>query len=229
MNKLNFNDFFETCLNDAYAVIKLSPDFPSYDQGGDIDIFCRNLEHFSNKVGAFLQNYVDESYTIRIEKKPSKIQVDLMEGKKIHFRFDLIGSQPDFKHIKIKPAFFDIVIENAILKEVEGVAIKVPKVEDECILRYIEYNEYFGQRPDKIKHTDYINRTLDNSLMSEQQFFERLYYFTEIPEQDYRSKTYYEKIVERYKLFRTLLAKAKHLFKERGLSALFKKIIQRLK
>lgn len=229
MNKLNFKDFFETCIEEAYAVIKLSPDFPAYDQGGDIDIFCRNLEKLSGKVIAFLQNYVDESFTITISKKPSKIQIDLMDGKKIHFRFDLIGSQPDFKNIKIKPSFFDIVIDNAFIKEVGGVAIKVPKVEDECILRYIEYNEYFEQRPDKIKHTDYINRILENALMTEKQFFERLYYFTEIPEQDYRTKTLKEKLLERYTLFLTLVAKSKHLLKEKGFSALFKKTIQRLK
>jgi len=229
MIKLNFKDLFTVCENLPYTVIKLSPNFPSYDQGGDIDIFCRDIEGFSKKVLAFLGNYVDQNYTIRVQKKLNKTQIDLLNGKEIHFRFDLIGAQPEYKNILVKPSFFDIVIENAEQRTVEDFSIKVPKLEDEVILRYLEYNEYFADRPNKIKHTDYINQMIEQGKINVKAFQEKLYYFTAIPEKNYCTKTWIEKIGERYKLILTLVAKAKHLFKEKGLVALFKKVIKRFR
>ena len=142
---------------------------------------------------------------------------------------DLIGNMPDYKNIKIKPSFFDVVIENAVYKEFDGFNIKVPQIGDECILRYMEYIEYFDKRPDKIKHTDYINRLVEKGLINNNIFFDRLYYYTQIPEQVYRSKSLKEKILERLKLTRTLFTKAQHLLKVKGFSALVKKVLQRFK
>jgi hypothetical protein len=46
----------------------------------------------------------------------------------------------------------------------------VPNDEDELMLRYFEYLEWFDRRPDKIKHIDYICAQKDTALM--QRFFE---------------------------------------------------------
>lgn len=228
MVKLNFQELFSACNNDAYCVIKLSPAFPEYWPGEDIDIFCRDVQTFSRKVISFLQEYVDQDYSIKITKKGKNIKVDLLEGKKIYFRFDLIGAMPKYSKVNIKSSFFDVVIENAKVVNIDGIEIKTPSLGDECIIRYIEYIENFGSRPDKVKHTDFINEMFDRSVVSSSELFQRLFYFTELPEAHYAKKSIKEKIYERCTLFGTLINKALHLLREKGARSLMKKIVTRL-
>lgn len=228
MAKLNFQKLFFSCNNDAYCVVKLSPAFPEYRPGEDLDIFCRDLQAFSRKVISFLQEYVDEEHSIKVTKKGKNIKVDLLEGKKIYFRFDLIGAMPQYSRVEIKPSFFDIVIENAKVVIVDGLEIKTPSLGDECIIRYVEYIENFGIRPDKVKHTDFINEMFERSVVDPNELFQRLFYFTELPEPHYAKKSIKEKIYERFTLFGTIIDKALHLLREKGVRSLVEKIARRL-
>ena len=67
---------------------------------------------------------------------------------------------PIFKKIKIKNGFIYEILNNRkkLLRKREGrpYPIYVPSEIDELVMRYIEYIELFEQRPDKIKHYDFI-------------------------------------------------------------------------
>lgn len=228
MLKLKFEDLFNRCREQPYSVIKLSPSFPNYSLGDDIDIYCRDINSFATLTLGFLDAYVDSRRSVRVKEKPNKIQIDLIEkGGDIHFRFDLFAAQPPYDNVSIKPSFFDVVIETSQLESRSGVELKVPHMMDECILRYIEYTEYFGVRPDKIKHVDFINKRIDEGQLDRERLFKRLHYFVALPETYYRGKTFLEKLAESYSLMATLLGKAYHLFKAEGIGAVLKRIAHR--
>ena len=67
------------------------------------------------------------------------------------------------------------------MTERAGCKVRVPSQLDENIIRYIEYHEYYAQRPDKIKHIDYIQQSIKDSNINTNDFFDKLYYYTEIP------------------------------------------------
>ena len=229
MCMLQFRLLFDTIENHDYVAIKLSPSFPKYTPGEDIDIFCRDIESFSRKVIAFLSQYVVDDFSIKVHKLHNKFHIDLIDKSSIHFRFDLIGEQPQYKNIRIKKSFFDVVIEGAHKKNISGFEVKVPSDVDECILRYIEYIEWFEQRPDKIKHINYINTLINVNVLDANKIFERLYYFTSIPEKEYRPKTFFEKISEHYEFVIDVVKNSLSLIKKDGFLIFLSKVVKRFK
>jgi len=58
-------------------------------------------------------------------------------------------------------------------------SIFIPSSIDDNILRYIEYQEWYGQRPDKIKHINYILEAC--TPKEKNKFLEKLHHYTELP------------------------------------------------
>jgi len=227
--KIDFNLFFEKCESVSYAVIKLSPDFPSYVIGADLDIFCRDIEEMSRLVVSFFSGYVQDGVYVRALKKDNRVHVDLIENESIHFRFDLVDKMPNYKNILVKPSLFDVVIENSILKELDDFVVKVPSIEDDCVLRYLEYVEYYERVPDKIKHAEYINSLIESTVLDKKLFFERVRYYTRLPDVKYHKKSFMDKLVEQYKYIVVRTGQAKQLLTERGLKALVLKVYSKIK
>lgn len=183
---LDLISLFNSIQNETYCVIKLNDKIPQYSPGEDIDIFCYNPDSLARKILEWGNAFVTENKEIRVESNPSchHIYIDFVQEEKIHFRFDLHGALPRYKHLQIKSALFESILENSskverCLKK-ECCVIKVPSDIDDLILRYIEFIEWYNVRPDKIKHLDYILAKIDSN--KKEQLLDKLHYYTKLPE-----------------------------------------------
>lgn len=176
--KIDLKVIFEKLKDKPYCIIKLSNDFPIYDKGSDLDIFCYDIEDVARIILGCLQS---QNLSVKIIKKSQQLYIDIMEGGNINFRFDLYGSLPSYKNVMIKESFFSSVVENAIQFDGGGCLVKVPNEVNECILRYIEYHECYAHRPDKIKHIDYLLEKTEKSGVGLNVILDKLHYYIKLP------------------------------------------------
>ena len=140
--KIDFKDLFDLLMQYDYVAIKLDPEFPKYEPGQDLDIYCRDVEEISKIIITFLNIYVNKHCHISVSKNKNNVHIDLMNGQEIHYRFDIHRSLPAYEQIKIKASLFDVVIESSSVINRDQCMIKVPNQIDESVLRYIEFQEY---------------------------------------------------------------------------------------
>ena len=228
MNKLDLVE----CINEInaykYCIVKPSIDFPMYVSGQDVDIFCYNIQDVAKKILAVLRRYVSAGYTIRLTDKKQQIYIDILVDKKIEFRFDLYGSLPQYQNVSIKDSFFESVIENAICIKTTinstGLTYFIPMPLDDLILRYIEYQEWYSQRPDKIKHVDYINNYLSLDPHEYKTLFDRLHRYISLPE------VWEDRSIAKYSFLRngsyilSIFGKACQIYKKEGVLKMLARI-----
>ena len=178
---LDLKEIFKKLEIKSYAIIKLPENFPNYDIGSDLDIFCYDVQDISKTILTNVQKYISKDINIEITDKTTQVYIDVIKDNKIHFRFDLYGALPIYKNIAIKEAFFSSIIENAKDKKIDEVTIKIPCDIDENILRYIEYQEWYAERPDKIKHIEYIEKQIELKNIDLDQIFTKLHYYIRLP------------------------------------------------
>jgi len=179
---LDLNEFFSEFDTVTYCVIKPDSDLPNYKKGSDLDIFCYNIDILAKIILRLGNQYLDKNLDILVTNMGAQTYIDFIhtETGNIEFRFDLYEKLPLYQNILIKPAFFENVLENRILVDFQnGCNIYTPCPIDDHILRYIEYQEWYGQRPDKIKHINYILETCD--LQEKNNFLEKLHHYTKLP------------------------------------------------
>lgn len=206
-----------------FCVVKLPKEFPDYSLGSDLDFFCYNIEETTRTILGFLQKFISEDLTIGINHYSNHLHIDFNDRNKLVIRFDLYGKIPDYKNILIKESLFSSIIENSVLIEQADCKVRVPSQLDENIIRYIEYHEYYAQRPDKIKHIDYIQQSLKNSNINSNDFFNKVHYYTKLPiilkEDANKSKSDY---------FFHLFSKFSNLIKERGFFNTLKIVLKKI-
>ena len=178
---LDLSKIFQKLEGKSYCFIKLPDVFPSYDIGSDLDIFCYDIQDISKIILSNIQGFITSDLKIQITDNNTQIHIDIIHNNKIHFRFDLYGALPFYKNVKIKEAFFSSVIENNSLVSKDSSKIKVPGLIDESILRYIEYQEWYAQRPDKIKHIRYLEDKIEQNEIDVNKMLDKLHYYVSIP------------------------------------------------
>lgn len=181
INKIDLSEIFKTLENKYYTIIKLPENFPLYKTSSDLDIFCFDIDDFAKNIMANLQKYIDSNLNIKMNRMDSQIYIDIMDQDKIHFRFDLYNKLPKYYNVIIKESFFSSVIENSRIKQFDNLQIKIPSEVDEAILRYIEYHEWYVQRPDKIKHIHYIENQIKKKGVDINDFFDKLHFYIAVP------------------------------------------------
>lgn len=179
---LDLSKVFKKLEHENYCIIKLPELFPLYEVGSDLDIFCYDIKSFSKIILSNIQELDFGKVKIKIETTEIQIYIDIVHNKKIHFRFDLYEALPLYRNINIKNAFFSSVIEHSKCIQIDGLNIMVPSNIDEAILRYIEYQEWYSQRPDKIKHIEYIKDKMQSNNIDLNKMFDRLHYYTSMPD-----------------------------------------------
>lgn len=175
--------FFELIQNENYCLVKKSPKFPNYKNGEDFDLFCL----LPNKIIGKIITFINSGYpqcNLRISKVyDSQTHVDVLKEEILIIRFDIYAKLPKYSKVDIKPSLFEIIIENAVEETIicndHSFIIRIPCLMDELIYRYIEFNEYYSMRSDKIKHLEYISDRINDT--NKNQFFDRLYYYTALP------------------------------------------------
>lgn len=228
--KIDLKPLFEKLESKQYCVIKLPSEFPEYKLGSDIDIFCYDIEDISRIfLGFLVQDLIVQDLIVKVINRTTHIYIDIMDNEKIHLRFDLYGALPTYKNILLKEAFFSSVIENAQTIEQNGYKVKVPSQIDENIIRYIEYQEWYGQRPDKIKHIEYIEERIINFGIDINQLLDKLHYYTELPKIQDSRQVSSSKVIRYSSYLLNIMKKILRVIKEKGLKETFKLIVRKLK
>jgi len=210
---LNLVSLFEAIGSEKYCIIKVGAQFPAYETGDDIDIFCYEPNQAAGKILEWGGYYLSNGLDIRVntEADYNYISVAFVEGGKMHCRFNLFGQLPKYKKLLIKDALFESVIEHSRFFDCqhneECVKVRIPSEIDDLILRYIEFIEWYNVRPDEIKHLDYIMDKIDDEKKIE--FLDKLHHYTALPS--------YSSIKKQRKCFR------------KRVSTIFKKLIKRFK
>lgn len=179
--KINFTEIFESLTDTDYCIIKLPPDLANYRIGSDIDILCINNKSVAEIIISKLNKYIDTKSIVKITEYEDQSHVDFLEDNRIHLRFDLYQKLPHYKNILLKPEYFSSILENSKATIKGDIRIKVPSDLDDLIIRYFEYQEYYSERPDKIKHIDYIENLIEERDLDRKKLFDRIHYYTEIP------------------------------------------------
>lgn len=222
--KVNLNLLFKKLESRSnFCIVKLPKEFPDYSIGSDLDFFCYDIEETARTILAFLQKFINEDLTIKIINYSNQLHIDFKDKNKLIIRFDLYGKMPVYKNILIKESLFSSIIDNSIITERAGCKVRVPSQLDENIIRYIEYHEYYAQRPDKIKHIDYIQQSIKNSNINSNDFFEKLHYYTKLP---LILKKITHKSNSNYSFH--LVNKFLNLIKERGVFYAFKIVLKKI-
>ncbi|MDB4655127.1 hypothetical protein OAE41_00240 [bacterium] len=165
-----------------YVIVKLSPAFPNYSPGSDIDIFSTDPDRVLSQISAQLNSYVCSNQFVRFTQGVWYYHLDFIVNQRIDFRFDICFAMPIYKRCNAKEFYFSKVIFSGVKVMHNDVILKVPSNVDECVLRYLEYNEYFALLPNKIKHAEFINNKFLNSATSfEEYFYDYLNYVISFP------------------------------------------------
>lgn len=147
---INLMLFFENMKD--YTIIKMDKNFPYFNIGkDDIDILCLNINNTIEYIKYILDTYY-KRYTYKYNK--SNNQLDIYYLNKFILKFDLYDNlkkmYPDYD---IPITLTKEVIKDSTLKGV----LKVPLIQDELMIRKLEYDTWIKIRPDKIKHLHFIN------------------------------------------------------------------------
>ena len=188
-NILDLDQFFFMVQDQAYVIVKLV-DFPNYYSGGDIDIFCYDIDLFAKQLLGVGNRYIDQGFEIEVLRRDEgQTYIDFYLDGELEFRFDLYQKLPRYKNINVKEQLIYSLIENGVPKPRSSEGNKyflfVPSITDDLILRYIEYIEWYRRRPDKIKHLEYIKKMVTDNP-SRIGFLDKLHIYTDLPKLERR-------------------------------------------
>lgn len=187
--RINIDRYLYGLKDEIYCLIKLPHEFPNCRRGSDLDIFCYRIDSFGKRLLEIGQQDIRQyNFEIEISKRNAEHwHIDFLSQEMIEFRFDLYGSMPKYRNIRVKPAFFEIVIENAVsLSRTWGESdydCYIPATIDDMIIRYLEYCEYFKTGPDKIHHLEHIQSLIDREDLRIG-FYEKLHHYIDFPDFD---------------------------------------------
>jgi hypothetical protein len=172
---------FLTEIDFKYSILKVNPDFPNLPVGSDLDMFVEDLQRAQEHIVATISQVLPSHYNIDIRGSSDQAYVDVLDGDRLIFRFDLWQKFPNFSKVRVKESFFFDVIYTSQMQNMNGLSVFVPNPINNLILRYIEFIEWFDERPDKIKHANYISQLIDNETHLSDDFFSKLNRIIQLP------------------------------------------------
>jgi len=158
-NLLALPDFFRGM--PAYVILKLSDSFPSYHDYSDIDILCADREAVLAHLRAVGEAYGCRGFKLQEERHDGHLHLDFYapEGKRLNFRFDLLESLDAYRKLSVTPEFAAAILAGGVTKVQNDVEVHVPAIPHDLALRFLEFIEWKDERPDKVKHWEYIQKT----------------------------------------------------------------------
>lgn len=226
MNQIDLQKFFLSVNNLRYCVVKYKNDFSLMKKGEDIDIFCEDLSHFSNKVIIFLSDYIDKFNSVKVKKKKNHNQIDLVRNNQIILRFDLFSQFPKCSNYIVKSSLFDVIIERSFNKDFDNFTLKIPNLDDECLIRHIEYMRY-GDK--KKKHKHFIERCIEDNSIDENIFKIRIHKYFQKKNNISKVQDAFYNFSRKVSYIFSLFSKALYVLNQEGASSLFFKVKKKLK
>jgi hypothetical protein len=141
-------------LNDLpsnYVIIRKPSNFPQYQIGTDIDILCDDLQ----SIITYSKNCFKDLKVFYTLRPSNHYHIDILNSNNtLHLKLDFIDSLSVYKKTNIPNIIF-----NEILNTKTNVyGVYEPSFEYDLLLRYFEYKEFIQERPNKLKHLDYIKQ-----------------------------------------------------------------------
>lgn len=134
-----------------YVIIRKPPNFPNYQIGTDIDILCQDLD----SIIEFSRKYFKDlkvNYTLR---PSTHYHIDILNpNNSLHLKLDFINTLNVYKKTIIPNILFNDILNTKINVS----KIYEPSYEYDLLLRYFEYKEFIQERPNKLKHLNYIKQ-----------------------------------------------------------------------
>jgi len=168
MEKINLLEILQAI--DDYVLIKKDEAFPRYAPGTDLDLAVFDREIVIKAIYDYYNRQLRNSVELKITDVENHCHVDFFVNGELDMRIDLIDNFNFFKKFAVKPSFLVKLFKDRKIFYHSQRPVYVPSDVDDLTLRYFEYLEWFEQRPDKIKHLDYIYAMDDPDL--KQRFFE---------------------------------------------------------
>ena len=182
---LNLCRVFQGMNDLVYCVIKFDENLPRFGKGSDLDIFCFDLPAVVRRIISLLGDQIGSNLMLDVNSSAqyTKIDVKGVRNEDLIYRFDLYGVLPPYRNVALRPALFESIIEGRIEHEIgqgeQRCTIFVPAAVDDLLIRYVEYHEWYAERPDKIKHMEYL---LKQSSSDRQLFLSKLHHYVRLPE-----------------------------------------------
>jgi hypothetical protein len=173
MSKLNLIDFLSTVKD--YVLIKRSEEFPDYTTGSDIDLLVMDCTEAIRAIHSYYNSNFGEFGELRVTENKDYLHADLLFNDALDIRIDLIDNFNYYTKFSVRQSFLIKIFRDRLKQTFNDGVCFVPSPEDDLTIRYFEYLEYFENRPDKVKHLDYIC-SIDNDQLK-QLFFENTHRF----------------------------------------------------
>lgn len=170
---------------DNYVVLRASDIFPNVAIGGDIDILVDDRAYAEKILVAYFLTSPYPNIEVEISQNSEHTHLDIINGKNLICRFDLIDSFNFLSKIHVNHSLTTHILGRKEIREVNGHAIFFPSKMDDLLVRYIEYIEYFSELPTKEKHIEYIFSHCEGKQWS--QFFEHVQRYTKLIHDQYQN------------------------------------------
>ncbi|MBX2852611.1 MAG: hypothetical protein KTR15_12805 [Phycisphaeraceae bacterium] len=176
---IDLHRVFDQTQPHEFAVMKSLPK-GSPEPGSDIDLLCTDKVALGKQLMRNCRSLINDGYTIRLRDLPETNQahLDILHGDKIALRLDLHEGLGAYQHIPVKETFAQRLMDRREYAAVDCpkglLQLPVPDATDNLVLRYLEYQEWFDRRPDKIKHAEHIADRFASDPSATKTFYERL-------------------------------------------------------
>jgi hypothetical protein len=176
---IDLHQVFDQTHAQDFAVMKSLP-AGSPKPGSDIDLLCKDKIALGKHLMRNCRALIKDGYTIRLRDLPETDQahLDIQRGDQIALRLDLHEGLGAYKRVPIKDTFVQRLMDRREYAAVDCPAgplqLPVPDAIDNLVLRYLEYQEWFDRRPDKIKHADHIAEQFASDPAAAKAFYDRL-------------------------------------------------------
>ena len=160
-SRLTLAPFFATDI--PYVVLKLPENFPHYKEYSDLDILCTDPDKMEAHIRAQGETYIAVGWRIETVNDGAHRHVDFFRpgANRLSLRFDLLEDFLFFKKVAVFPELAPDILSAREPRTLDGVATYVPRVDHDCATRVLEYLEYGEERPDKIKHLNFVDAQND--------------------------------------------------------------------
>lgn len=204
MELINIYNIFEAIENEKYCIVKYK-DFDTIEPGSDIDIFSFDVYSASKKIIDAIEKQIFGNKEMKIHVssyETVKCYIDIIKNGKIYLRLDMCGELPEYSRVLVKPGLFECCVEKAEIEKIKvgdkTIPVKKLARDQDLLIRYLEYIEWYERRPDKIKHLNYVLDVLE-SESDRKRLLNDLHYYTDFPYVKYQIKKGKTGVIENIK------------------------------
>lgn len=158
-NRLDFNWWAEKMFAVAYVIIRKTEVWPTYFAGEDLDILTFDPDKVVDITLRFARLCKVSKVMVNHVGAHTHVDFYFNDSPELNYRFDILSSLEDYN---AKGNFMWALIGSSIIKNIEDLVIKIPRLDDDLVLRFAEY--WFHRS--KVKHLEYVKEHVTEGFFS---------------------------------------------------------------